>query len=281
VVPMTDEPRKLRRFSIPLAVVPLLMFFPRWFGIAPIPAHAVPVTVCGIQLHPRVDKLKERVERLYGMPLDCELGDIHAGEMADFGTSRIATDDTPVIILDRVLGTDETEIAHELYHLKLIAEGIDGGLETHAPPDIDAKTFQYTVRKLHNIIAHRLFYPKMRSMSLDPNKKQRDGMMQIISKSSKYDRIPSFDEATLDYVVLIAADDTSWFQQEVDSYFDRLGLAPVAQRGKLIIQTMDRFQPGTLQEMKADILACIDAFYARSFSYDSVTLLKWTPSHKD
>jgi hypothetical protein len=227
-----------------------------------------------------VDKLKQRVERLYGKPLDCELDNIHAGEMVDFGKANITTDDTPVITLDRVLGTDETEIAHELYHLKLIAEGIDGVLEMHAPPDIDAKLFQFTVRKLHNMILHRLFYPKMRSMSLDPNKKQRDAMMQIISKSSKYDRIPSFDEATLNYVVLTAADDTPWFQHEVDSYFGRLGLAPVPQRGKLIIQTMGRLQPGTLQETKADILACINVFYTRSFSSDAVTLSKWTPSHE-
>jgi len=123
-----------------------------------------------ICLHAPAADLLADVEQLYDRPV--ELGET---TKAAVGSSGVHGDGTPFVELNPIMYDREPErqeaaIVHELFHLKMKAEGYP--LIRIDPEAVSPEEYQFlleTVRLVFDPIEHRLFDPKIRAMGLDPD----------------------------------------------------------------------------------------------------------------
>jgi hypothetical protein len=86
----------------------------------------------------------------------------------------VVTDDgAPVIRVRESVAPTEVRIAHELLHLKMVSEGFAYTIEPRfssgsVTPD-NLALFRRTAEAVHNGILHWMFYPKLRSMGMNPS----------------------------------------------------------------------------------------------------------------
>lgn len=140
----------------------------------------------GIGLGPSAQALLNDVESLYGKKV-IELDNTN-GEVSDLGDagSNVLPDGTPVISLNNKLDKNEGTMVHELFHLKLFAQGFS------TPPGIrigdNGKTFdtslfvQLVMALVYSPLQHSIFFPEMRRMGFDPDKEQRNTVLKAIQE---------------------------------------------------------------------------------------------------
>jgi hypothetical protein len=86
----------------------------------------------------------------------------------------VVTDDgTPVIRIRESVASTEVRIAHELLHLQMVSEGYAYSIEPRfssgsVTPE-NLALFRRTAEVVHNGVLHWMFYPKLRSMGMNPS----------------------------------------------------------------------------------------------------------------
>jgi hypothetical protein len=115
--------------------------------------------------NPAAVKLLDEVSQTYNkrtIAIDTALpANVHAA-------ASIAEDGTPIIKVPIDRDPTEADLVHELFHLKLIAEGyafirIDGGAQI--PQVLTTRLFEW----VKDPIEHTIFYPRMKAMGLNPS----------------------------------------------------------------------------------------------------------------
>jgi len=134
----------------------------------------------------------------------------------------------------------ETEIAHELFHLQLRAtcyqENVRAVLVERVsqrypwPSDAPEPDIKDAAHLLLDIIQqHRVFYPKMRKMGLDPSKSLRQDL-----ESAMRDNTLSTDQVALAYVdIALTTSDTS-FLKKYESWAKNSGHRGELEKGEKI-----------------------------------------------
>lgn len=129
----------------------------------------------GLRLSPTGVQLLREVEKAYGK----SIRQLSAPGAAAYeaGAAGVESDGTPVISLNDSTGKREEVVVHELFHLKLFAEGFyevqfvpAGGLNKDALGQL-SNTVLYPA--IVSQVDHVAFYPRMRRMGLDPVFDQR------------------------------------------------------------------------------------------------------------
>ena len=241
-----------------------------------VPADCQPskAVLCGVKLRDSVSRLKESVEQRFGKTVSCETDRI-LSENGDYAKAGFAPDGTPTIILDSQEGVDETEIAHELFHLELIGDGLfDRQLITTLPSDINAKEFEFIAGKLRSSIAHRMFYPKMVRMGFEPAGKDRAKWESHVGRNDFRDRLVPATTALVNYVGAATEELPPSLLSKVDLFYQRNGFDQVLKRGKEISAVILNSKPKSATEVASEIISCLEIYYGRKFSASVVTMTR-------
>jgi hypothetical protein len=138
----------------------------------------------GIKLRPEATVLRGEVEKYYGKAVREEL--VGGWASGYWGESEVIGDGTPVIRLNSRTGKNEINIVHELWHLKLTAQGFPArkwapmvgmsqGINQSLMHDIDSLML--------DAILHSKFYPEMRKMGYDADAWDRPEIKLMIETS--------------------------------------------------------------------------------------------------
>jgi len=122
----------------------------------------------GIALTGKAAALLEEVEQLFGHELREELTDDPEGMS---GRSKVDHDGVPTISVDRYHGKQIDVIVHELYHLKLRAQGYPTIFWLYPRGMNNAASRAGTAQlaaQVHDPIEHYLFYETVRSWGINP-----------------------------------------------------------------------------------------------------------------
>jgi hypothetical protein len=160
----------------------------------------------GITLSSSATKLLNQVENLYKNPVYEKLGKDLSTDTSGFADTD--KDGTPIITINPQIGRTEENIVHELFHLKMQAQGYPL-FDFDAPPQVMQKNrayFDEMRQKIYDPLTHRIFFPEMRRMGLDPDAHIRAQYRENRKSSEK----PSEDFLALYYFRLaLELDDQS------------------------------------------------------------------------
>lgn len=141
----------------------------------------------GISVRKQTIHLVRSVENLYGKPLcvalyknksDC--GTLTGETVGDpYGSASVSLEGSPVILLAEKRRNEST-LVHELFHLKLTAEGYPT-LEYHVDYNLKPDVVNLIVLVVSTALEHRVFYGEMRKMGLDPDEFERRELDDLIS----------------------------------------------------------------------------------------------------
>jgi hypothetical protein len=134
-------------------------------------------TLFGVRLSAAGIKLLREVEKAYGKSVE-QTPPRACAIPGEAGTSLVREDGTPEISINPALSQREEVIVHELFHLKLYAEGYHqiqfnagGGLDQEK---VNVLADSLLVPWINSQVQHGIFYPRMRRMGLDPAFDQRE-----------------------------------------------------------------------------------------------------------
>src|SRR5437773_5736634 len=143
--------------------------------------------VFGIPIRKGTIDLIQKVESLYQKPLCVtsfqekeKCGTLTEEYSIDFfGVASVSLEGAPVVLLDET-GRNETTLVHELFHLKLTAEGYPT-FESHIDKALKPDPIKHVMLIVSNSLEHRVFYPEMRTMGLDPDRLVRAELENLMS----------------------------------------------------------------------------------------------------
>lgn len=130
--------------------------------------------ICGVTISAPTAKLIAEVEKLHGRPVQFDCDAVPPAIVATaYSTCRIADDGAPIVRLNKnKYPVPESDIAHELLHLKHFAEG---GFPykpywlTIRPYDSGADDGVY--QELHDDITHVIIYPELERIGYRPDER--------------------------------------------------------------------------------------------------------------
>ena len=115
------------------------------------------------------EKLWLEVEARYGRPVRTE----RPPELEANAEAVVTDNGTPVIRIRESVEPTEGRIAHELLHLQMVSEGFAYSIEPRfRSGSVTAENlalFRRTAEVVHNGVLHWMFYPKLRSMGMNPS----------------------------------------------------------------------------------------------------------------
>lgn len=126
-------------------------------------------SLCNMPLSPKVEIVYNQVKTLYGKDVICKFADLgHTWALFD-----IPPWGQPTIVLNVVKGRDESEILHELFHLKVRAEDKFRVTQYTSRPTTfnDVPAYADITYYIDELVEHSAFYPEMARLGFDPTEK--------------------------------------------------------------------------------------------------------------
>jgi len=199
-------------------------------------AHFVSAQSSIFQLtNPESVKLLDEVALLYKKPViavDARLAE-NVSALAE-----IAIDGTPVIKVPTGRDPSEADLVHELFHLKLIAEGFGFIRFTKAlPAAVETRLYQW----VKDPIQHTIFFPRMKEMGFNPSEQ----IERIASSSQSGFVVQSAQPRDLSLVPLFALqmalrDNTALFDKFVEGKVDKDDIAVSRQAVAIVVKDNPR-----------------------------------------
>jgi hypothetical protein len=206
----------------------------------------------GIELHDTAIALLEEVERLHRKPIRVREEGSLPPDIKGFADT--ATDGIPTIVINRMTGCTEENIVHELFHLKMQAEGFPlFGFEFASTSARRNEEFLKAMRqRIYDPITHRIFFPEMRRMGLTP-----DGHI----KAAYYENRNSNDEPSEDFLALyyfritLEIDDAKLLSEMEQWYQEKLWNIALS-KGKGLVGIVSELKPRSPNEMVVAFIQC-------------------------
>jgi hypothetical protein len=227
---------------------------------------ASPATLCGIELSPSSLALFRDVESRLGKTVRCET---HL-EFGILGASDVAADGTPEIVLDAYQGKTEENLVHELFHLQLRAKGFPQRFQVSASRKTNKQLVQQVAEQLGSLIEHRLFYPQMRGMGLDPTLQYREGLEALLSEDKLYGPPASAKRAVTYAEVSLLIQDPK-ITRRVEAWYARHGWTDQLSRGRRLVRYLSTFNPDTPEKKRTAVGAGLAIVFGHNFD------LTWFP----
>jgi len=125
----------------------------------------------GVNLRLEAQKLLTVVENYYGKPIEeSRASNWPPGKI---GHATVKSDGTPVITMNSSIPINEEDIVHELFHLKLNAEGFYAyhyyESDTRDKIERNKEFLEFLSASVYDPIQHQLFNPEIRKMGLEPS----------------------------------------------------------------------------------------------------------------
>jgi len=231
--------------------------------------------LCGVHLRPSVQQLRLYVENKLGTQVACKLGRIlvSEGDYAHFDFDR----DVPTITLDENYGKDETEITHELFHVKQTVLRLTGQqLKVSFPAELDDGEFFLVLKRFKQALEHRQFYPAMTAMGFDPTKKDRGKLEELLNSTQGINRRLERKEFVTKYVAYATQRLPPPLLAKLDRVYRDNGLERELTYGKKIASVIQRAKSVDSTQMNATIRKCLELYYDRDLPSDIVVILPGT-----
>jgi hypothetical protein len=237
--------------------------------------------LCGVSLPSSVARLRKEVESKFGKSVNCKAIAGLRATTGDYAKARVYADGTPWVLLDKSQGAGPDDIAHELFHLKLTAEGFTSYAVQPAPPDIEPAVLLWVVKELSDLLLHRLFFPQMRSMGFDPTAKQRRNVELMMQQdrslsNSAYGAVHYVEDSLL-------VNDNA-FSQRVDNWYRRSGWTQELAKGKAMEASILSHNPRRPRQIQRELLACLNILFGNKFTPDLIKPVPFPihpPSHPE
>ena len=136
----------------------------------------------GVKLRPQAIRLLDRVEKKYGRRVreepDSALGEgVHAYAAMDL-------DGTPVIKIRRGVAPTEAIIVHELLHHAYDFPTVEFVPYAGWATQENVAYVQFLLAHVYGSIQHRMFFPQMRAMGLNPDDEVRSGVEYLLRQDA-------------------------------------------------------------------------------------------------
>ena len=221
--------------------------------------------LCGIPLRPSANGLLQDVERRFGKPVHCRIVTNLAQAEGGRASEELEADGTPLIKLDSMLGRSETEVVHELFHLQLRARGFPQDFATNIPPGLDVKILKMAVLNISGMLEHRLFYPSMRKIGLEPTKAYREELESHIAQDQPPPYASHPELLAIDYAVVVLVINDPSLRQKVGTWYERHGWQDALNRGKRLVSYVLQENPNTPDKKRVALAGCLETVFGDKF----------------
>jgi hypothetical protein len=216
----------------------------------------------GLDLRPEARILWAEIEAHYGRPVrELLIDNLDYPYYA--GLASIDPDGTPVVELKNSAPVTEERIVHELYHLKLYADGFPV-IRIEYPAAWKGERQQARVRyimaQIYDSIEHWIFYPQMRQMGLMPDDTLKSNVEFILEGGTVDDDVPGVtrrDSLTIEYFEAALLLDDEQLQKLLPNHYRRRRWDDELNTGKAMAELVRAARPSTPKEAVTTLMRCL------------------------
>ena len=184
----------------------------------------------------------------------------------------VVTDDgTPVIRIRESVKPTEVRIAHELLHLQMVSEGFAYSIE---PRFVSASVtpenlalFRRTAEVVHNGILHWMFYPKLRSMGLNPSEEFGEQLTDtFFTRTAGADAMTEQDLALNFFKASVESDDPE-IPKRLEAQYLASGWQGPLDTGRAMAESVINSRPDSPQREVDVFLACMNRLFKETVAF--------------
>jgi hypothetical protein len=222
----------------------------------------------GVSLGLETEKLWHEVEARYGRSVRTE----RPQELDEANAEAVVTDDgTPVIRIRESVAPTEVRIAHELLHLQMVSEGFVYSIEPRfSSASVTAENlalFRRTAEVVHNGVLHWMFYPKLRSMGMNPSEEFGGQLAEtFFVKASAADAMTEQDLALNFFKASLEIDDPE-IPERLAAHYLANGWQRSLDTGRAMAESVTNSRPDSPQRELDVFLACMNRLFKETAAF--------------
>ena len=184
----------------------------------------------------------------------------------------VVTDDgTPVIRIRESVAPTEVRIAHELLHLQMVSEGFAYSIEPRfssgsVTPE-NLALFRRTAEVVHNGVLHWMFYPKLRSMGMNPSEEfGRQLAETFFIRTAAADAMTERDLALNFFKASVEIDDPE-IPERLAAHYLANGWQGPLDTGRAMAESVTTGRPDSPQREVDVFLACMNRLFKETAAF--------------
>lgn len=215
------------------------------------------VKLFGVPITSNALSLLKEVEAAYDKKIKEEMADMDLSYRAE---SEVTKDGTPVIRLNKNRSKNETDIVHELWHLKLNAEGspeVGWHPLTGASPIINQAFTKNMNELVYDPILHAKFYPEMRKWGYIPDFSEKENIAIFIQNIPSGEKENEINGSVAYFQACLEIDDPSLIAQFEEWYKQHNLHHPLAV-GKSMVEIFKTSKSDTPEQQIDIYIKCLN-----------------------
>ena len=212
-------------------------------------------------------KVWHEVEARYGRSVRTE----RPKELEVNAEAVVADDGTPVIRIRQSLVPTEVRIAHELLHLQMVTEGFAYSIEPRfssgsVTPE-NLALFRRTAEVVHNGVLHWMFYPKLRSMGMNPSEEFSGQLADaFFIRAASAEAMTETDLALNFFKASVEIDDAE-IPERLAAHYLASGWQGPLDIGRAMAEPVTTSRPDSPQREVDVFLACMNRLFKESVAF--------------
>jgi hypothetical protein len=224
----------------------------------------------GILLGPETTKLWHEVEALYRRPLRTE----RPSELETNAEAVVTDDGTPVIRIRESVAPTEVRIAHELLHLQMVTEGFAYSIEPRfssgSVTSENLALFRRNAEVVHNGILHWMFYPKLRSMGLNPSEEFSGQLADAFFLGPAAPDAMTKQGLALNFFKASVEVDDAKLQERLAAHYLARGWEGPLDSARAMAETVTNSRPDSPQREMDVFLACMNSLFNETVRFSVI-----------
>jgi hypothetical protein len=224
----------------------------------------------GIDLSPGAKQLIAEVEKAFGKPMLEQ--EVATWEPGHYGEASVAPDGRPTVTINSATGRTEATIVHEVFHLKLRAEGF-AILGFEFPPGKNTQAnrefMSWISHHLRDPIQHSIFYPLMRKMGADPDAELKTEFDEALKRNDFLGLSDATKREALALYYLKAGlqlNDAETLQR-IKSWYKKKGWRDALKLGKKLLDVVLEARPTTPEDEIVVFVRCMNLLLGRQAKF--------------
>ena len=221
----------------------------------------------GVFLGVETEKLWREVEARYGRSVRTE----RPAELVVNAQAVVTDDGTPVIRIRESVAPTEVRIAHELLHLQMVSEGFAYSIEPRFSSASFTREnfalFRRTAEVVHNGVLHWMFYPKLRSMGMNPSEELGRQLAEaFFIRTAAADAMTERDLALNFFKASVEIDDPE-IQERLAAHYLASGWQGPLDTGRAMAESVTNGRPDSPQREVDVFLACMNRLFKETVAF--------------
>jgi hypothetical protein len=191
-------------------------------------------------------------------------------ELAANAQAVVTDDGTPIIRIRESVAPTEVRIAHELLHLQMVSEGFAYSIEPRfvfasVTPE-NLALFRRTAEVVHNGILHWMFYPKLRSMGMNPSEEFGGQLAETFFVRAAAGDMTERDLALNFFKASVEIDDHELLERLAALYLARGWQGPL-DTGRAMAESVTTSRPDSPQRQVDVFLSCMNRLFKETATF--------------